>query len=188
MLAAGDLEEARRAGRELEKISDDQGSEVLAALLAQAQGAVALDEGDAAAALVALRNASHVWQELEAPYEAARVRVLIGLACRALGDEDTAVMELEAARGVFEQLGAAPDLAHAASLVASPASVDTHGLTARELQVLRLVAAGATNKAIAAELVLSERTIDRHVSNIFTKLRVNSRAAATAFAYEHKLV
>jgi DNA-binding CsgD family transcriptional regulator len=188
MLAAGDLEEARSAARELEEISNDQGSEVLAALLAQAQGAVALGEGDAAAALVALRTASHVWQELEAPYEAARVRVLIGLACRALGDEDTAVMELEAARGIFERLGAAPDLARADALVRSPASVDTHGLTARELQVLRMVAAGATNKAIAAELVLSERTIDRHVSNIFTKLGVNSRAAATAFAYEHKLV
>jgi DNA-binding NarL/FixJ family response regulator len=188
MLAAGDLEEASSATRELEVIADNQKSEVLGALLARARGAVALAEGDAATALVALRNAANVWQELQAPYEAARVRVLIGLACRALGDEDTAVMELETARGVFERLGAAPDLARVASLLGRSASHESHGLTARELQVLRLVAAGGTNRSIAAELVLSERTIERHVSNIFTKLRVSSRAAATAFAYEHQLV
>ena len=188
MLSAGDLDEAQSAYRQLEEISDAQESDVLGALSAQARGAVSLAEGDPAAALGGLRQAFQVWQELEAPYEAARVRVLIGLACRTLGDEDTAGMELEAARGAFEQLGAAPELARVESLVASPASADTHGLTARELQVLRLVAGGATNKAIAAELVLSERTVDRHVSNIFTKLRVNTRAAATAFAYEHRLV
>ena len=129
-----------------------------------------------------------MWQELEAPYEAARTRVLVGLACRALGDHDTAALELEAARSVFAELGAAPDLARVDSLARPEDTSDTHGLTARELQVLRLVAAGRTNKAIAAELVVSERTIDRHVSNIFAKLRVPSRAAATAFAYEHRLV
>jgi DNA-binding CsgD family transcriptional regulator len=188
MLAVGDVEEARSTCRELHEISEVQGSEALGAMSARARGEVALAEGDARDALVALRDAAHRWQKLEAPYEAARVRVLVGLACRALGDEDTAVLELDAARGTFEQLGAAPDLARVQSLVRSPASVDAHGLTARELQVLRLVAVGATNKAIAAELVLSERTIDRHVSNILTKLRVSSRAAATAFAYEHELV
>ncbi len=129
-----------------------------------------------------------MWQELEAPYEAARTRVLVGLACRAVGDHDTAALELEAARSVFAELGAAPDIARVDSLAPRKDITDTHGLTARELQVLRLVAAGRTNKAIAAELVVSERTIDRHVSNIFTKLRVSSRAAATAFAYEHRLV
>ncbi len=127
------------------------------------------------------------WLDLEAPYEAARVRVLVGLACRALGDEDTAAMELEAAQAVFAELGAAPDLARVGAL-APAASIDPHGLTPRELQVLRLVAAGTTNKAIAAELVLSERTVDRHVSNILMKLRVPTRAAATAFAYEHELL
>ena len=115
------------------------------------------------------------------------MRVLVGLACRALGDEDTAALELDAARSVFEQLGAAPDLARVDALSRSGVRRRS-GLTPRELQVLRLVAAGATNKAIAAELVLSERTVDRHVSNILTKLRVPSRAAATAFAYERKLV
>jgi DNA-binding NarL/FixJ family response regulator len=116
------------------------------------------------------------------------VRVLLGQACRALGDDDTAALELEAARGVFEQLGAMPDLTKVDSLARDAPSVDAHGLTPRELQVLRLVAAGETNKAIAAELVLSDRTVDRHVSNIFTKLGVSSRAAATAYAYEHQLV
>jgi DNA-binding NarL/FixJ family response regulator len=161
---------------------------MLAAMVEQARGAVDLAEGDAQAALGSLRRALQQWLDLGAPYEAARVRTLVGLACRALGDEDTAAMELEAARSAFAQLGAEPDVARVDTLRRSGAAADVHGLTPRELQVLRLVAAGTTNKAIAAELVLSERTVDRHVSNILMKLRVPTRAAATAFAYEHKLV
>ena len=157
-------------------------------MVAHAEGAVDLAEGDANATLLALPHAWQVWQELEVPYEVARVRVLLGLACRALGDDDTATLELEAAGDIFAQLGAAPDLARVDSLIRRTPSIDAHGLTPRELQVLRLVAAGETNKAIAAELVLSERTVDRHVSNIFTKLGVTSRAAATAYAYVHELV
>jgi DNA-binding NarL/FixJ family response regulator len=114
--------------------------------------------------------------------------VLIGLACRALGDEDGAGMELALARSAFERLGAAPDVAQIGRLMEGTPSEDTHGLTLRELQVLRLVAAGETNKVIAGKLCLSEKTVDRHVSNIFTKLGVSSRAAATAFAYRHKLI
>jgi DNA-binding CsgD family transcriptional regulator len=188
MLAVGDAEEARSACRELEEISEDFQGGMLGAMVSHARGAVALADGDAWAALVALRCACHVWQELGAPYECARARVLVGLACRALGDEDTAALELAAARGVFEQVGAAPDLARVDALVPRAPGRAVHGLTARELQVLRLVAAGETNKAIAASLVLSERTVDRHVSNIFAKLRVATRAAATAYAYEHRLV
>jgi DNA-binding NarL/FixJ family response regulator len=123
---------------------------------------------------------------VQAPYELARSRVLVGLACRALADDDGAELELAAARRVFHQLGAVPDLAQLNSLTRSTPS-KSHGLTPRELQVLRLVAAGDTNKAIAAKLVLSERTVDRHVSNILAKLDVSSRAAATAFAYRHQL-
>jgi DNA-binding CsgD family transcriptional regulator len=149
---------------------------------------VLLAEGDARAACYALRRAWTAWRALDAPYEAARVRLLVGLACRALGDEDTAGMELDAARVVFEQLGATPDLARVNSLVRRTPCGESSGLTRRELQVLRLVAAGLTNKAIAAELILSERTVHRHVSNIFVKLGVSSRAAATAYAYEHRLV
>jgi DNA-binding CsgD family transcriptional regulator len=188
MLAVGDLEEARSACRELEDISARYESGMMGAMVAHAEGAVDLAEGDARAALLALRRAWQVWQELEVPYEVARVRVLVGLACRALGDDDTAALELEAARGVFAQLGAEPDLARVDSLTRRAPSIDAHGLTLRELQVLRLVAAGETNKAIAAELVLSGRTVDRHVSNIFSKLGVSSRAAATAYAYKHQLV
>jgi DNA-binding CsgD family transcriptional regulator len=188
MLAVGDVEEARSACWELQEISARYDSAMLAAMVAHARGAVDLAEGDPRAALRALRRAWQVWQELDVPYEVARVRVLLGLACRALGDDDSAALELEAARDVFGQLGAAPDLARLESLTRSAASDHAHGLTARELEVLRFVAAGATNKAIATDLVLSERTVDRHVSNIFTKVGVTSRAAATAFAYKHELV
>jgi DNA-binding NarL/FixJ family response regulator len=114
--------------------------------------------------------------------------VLMGVACRALGDHDSSALELEAARDAFDALGAAPDVARVDRLAGTEPVVAPHGLSARELQVLRLLAAGETNKAIAAELVLSKRTVDRHVSNIFGKLGVSSRAAATAFAYEHELV
>ena len=188
MLAAGDSEGARGACRELDEIAESFSSGVLGAMAASSRGAVELAEDDARAALVALRQAGQVWQELEAPYEAARVRVLVGLCCGALGDHDSAALELDAARAAFVRLGAAPDLARLDSLAAGGAQVDTHGLAPRELQVLRLVAAGKTNKAIAIELAVSERTVDRHVSNIFVKLAVSSRAAATARAYEHHLL
>ena len=121
------------------------------------------------------------------PYEAARTRVLIGLACRALGDEESAEMELDAADWIFGRLGAVPDRARAQSL-SGKAAKPAGGLTARELEVLRHVAAGKTNRVIAADLFLSEKTVARHVSNIFTKLGLSSRAAATAYAYEHDLV
>jgi DNA-binding NarL/FixJ family response regulator len=188
MLAGGELEEARGACRELETIAGAHRSDMLRAMSSQARGALALSEGDPQTALVALREAWQAWQELAVPYEAGRVRVLVGLGCRAAGDEDTAAWELEAARSVFDRLGAASDVARVDSLTASPQAATAHGLTRRELQVLRLIAKGATNRSIAAELVLSDRTIDRHVSNIFAKLRVSSRAAATAWAYEHDLL
>jgi DNA-binding CsgD family transcriptional regulator len=187
-LAVDDVGAARAAADELSHLAADLDAPLLQAAAARAAGAVLFAEGDARAACETLRRAWTAWRELDAPYEAARVRILVGLACRALGDEDTAGMELDAARVVFEQLGAAPDLARVDSLVRWATSGEPHGLTPRELQVLRLVTAGRTNKAIAAELVLSERTVDRHVSNIFTKLGVSSRAAATAYAYEHRLV
>jgi DNA-binding NarL/FixJ family response regulator len=161
---------------------------MLEARAAHARGAVQLADGDARGALLVLRRAWRLWQELEAPYEAAQARVLVAHACRALGDDETAALELEAAGAVFKELGAAPDLARIESLTEAAVSSDPGRLSARELEVLRLLAAGRSNKAIAAELVLSKRTVDRHVSNIFTKMRVSSRAAATAYAYEHELI
>ena len=188
MLAVGDLQAAHGACRELEEVSEAHEVEVLGAMVAQARGAVSLAEDDARAALVALRHAWRVWQELEAPYEAARVRVLIGLACRQLEDDEMAALELEAARGVFAKLGAAPDLARVDSLAPRAESDAPHGLTQRELEVLRLVAAGQSNRAIASQLVLSEHTVARHLQNIFAKLGVSSRTAASAFAFENELV
>ncbi|MDP8962344.1 MAG: helix-turn-helix transcriptional regulator, partial [Actinomycetota bacterium] len=139
-------------------------------------------------ALAVLRRAWQLWQELEAPYEGARVRVLVGVACRVLGDEEAAALEFESAREAFVRLGAALELTRLDGLMWPAPPRPAHGLTPRELEVLRLVAAGRTNKAIAAQLVVSERTVDRHVSNILAKLGVASRAAATACAYEHELV
>jgi DNA-binding NarL/FixJ family response regulator len=188
LLAAGDVRAARAGADELVQLADDLAAPLLAAVAAHAQGAVLLGEGDTRAALQALRHAWTAWQELEVPYEAARVRVLIGLACRQLGDQDSAEMELDAARWVFRQLDAAPDLGRVEALIRRPAATVAGGLTARELQVLRLVAAGQTNRSIAADLFLSERTVDRHISNILTKLGVPSRAAATAYAYQHQLI
>jgi DNA-binding CsgD family transcriptional regulator len=188
MLAAGDVQDARDACRELEEIARSFDTGVPGAIAMQACAAVDLAEGNAQGALGLLRHAFEVWQRIEAPYATARVRVLIGLACHALGDEDGAGLELAAAKAAFERLGAAPDLARIDSVIKGAASGHSHSLTPRELQVLRLVATGKTNKAIAETLCLSEKTIDRHVSNIFTKLDVSSRAAATAFAYRKKLV
>jgi DNA-binding CsgD family transcriptional regulator len=188
LLAAGDVESARVACAELERIVQSQPGEVLEAMAAEANGAVALAANDGPAALASLRRAWQLWHALEAPYESARVRVRIGLACRVLGDDDAATLELEASRDTFARLGATTDLDRLEALIhATPADAGG-GLTPRELQVLRLVAAGQTNRAIAAELALSVRTVDRHVSNILTKLGVDSRAAATAYAYEHNLL
>jgi DNA-binding NarL/FixJ family response regulator len=188
MLAVSDLDAARSAGDELATVAADLDAPVLDAMAAHAQGAVALAEGDALAALAHLRRAQAAWQEVEAPYEVARVRVLIARACGALGDDDTAALEIEAARSVFRRLGAAPALAAVDTASGQAPSRSLPGLTAREAEVLRLVASGKTNRAIATELVISEKTVARHVSNIFAKLDLSSRAAATAYAYEHDVV
>jgi DNA-binding NarL/FixJ family response regulator len=188
MLAAGDVEAARSACRELDEIAERHGTGMLDAMAAQARGETALAEGDAQAALAALRRACQAWQELDAPHEAARARALVGLTCRSLGDEDTAAFDLEAARGSFTQLRAAPALAWIDALSGGDAPPADHGLTAREHEVLRLVAAGKSNREIAAALVISERTVARHLQNIFAKLRVSSRTAASRFAFEHDLV
>jgi DNA-binding CsgD family transcriptional regulator len=187
-LAAGDVAAAGQAADELLRMAAPLRAPLLHALADTARGAVRLAEDDAGAALDALRRAGAVWQELEAPYDAARTRVLVALACRRLGDEETADLEFDAARWAFDQLGALPDRARVDALTAERQPRPDHGLTRRELEVLRLVAAGRTNRAIAAQLFISERTVERHVSNIFLKLGVSSRAGATASAYEHGLV
>jgi ATP/maltotriose-dependent transcriptional regulator MalT len=186
-LALGELDEAHEASRELEGVAAGSASAMLGALAGQVRGSVELAEGDAQAALISLRRAWQAWEEVGAPYESARTRVLVGRACEALGDGDAAALELEAARAAFEDLGAEPDLARLDAPAAS-APVDRHGLSPRELEVLRLVAAGRTNRQIASALVVSEHTVARHLQNIYGKLGVSSRTAATAFAFERRLV
>jgi DNA-binding NarL/FixJ family response regulator len=188
MLAVGARAPAEAGCRALAELAERQGSDALRAMAAHVQGAVALADGDAAETLVALRRAFTLWQELGAPYEVARVRMMMASACRALGDADTATLELEAARELFALLGAAPDLASIDAIGPRAAPADLHGLTGREAEVLRLVAAGKSNRDIAVELVISEHTVARHVQNIFAKLGVSSRTAASAFAFEHHLV
>jgi DNA-binding NarL/FixJ family response regulator len=188
VLAAADVPAARAAAEELSEIAADLDAPLLHAVSAQAMGAVLLAEGAARAALDTLRRAWTTWQALEVPYEAARVMVRIGLARRALGDEDTAGIELDAACSSFRHLGAVPDLAQAEALSQKPAAMAPGWLTPREVEVLRLVAVGKTNHAIAAELFISEHTVARHVQNIFAKLGVASRTAAAAFAFEHRLL
>jgi DNA-binding CsgD family transcriptional regulator len=185
-LDLGDLPEASSAAAELERIAAQYDSESLGAISAHARGLCLLSQGDAQGALGPLRRAFYVWQRLGAPYQEARSQLALSSACRMLGDSEGARLCLEAARSLFEQLGAAHDLATLGRPSARPDSAQ--GLTPRELQVLRLVATGKTNRMIAEQLELSEKTIDRHVSNIFQKIDVGSRAAATAYAYEHELM
>jgi DNA-binding CsgD family transcriptional regulator len=187
LLAAGDLEGAADACSELEEIAGHHHADVLEAMAAQARGALEVAGGNSRAALPVLRRAGQAWQDLGSSYEGARVRVLVGQACRALGDDDSAALELEGARAAFERIGAAPDISRIDALTSTDSPRRTGGLTPRELQVLRLVAAGKTNRAIATELFLSEKTVERHLSSIFTKLDLSSRAGATAYAYENQL-
>ncbi len=185
-LALGDVTDASMASLELDGLAEEHGGAMLQALAATARGAVRLAAGEPAEAVVAARRAADEWRALEAPYEEACARVAVGLACAALGDDDTAALELSAARATFAELGAVSDLRRLQAL--EEGAGETHGLTARELEVLRLVAAGESNRAIASELVISEHTVARHLQNIFRKLDVSSRTAASAFAYEHGLL
>ena len=184
MLTAPDgAEAARAASDELGAISAELEMPYLQAVSAQSAGAVLLAEGNGKDALDQLRLAWNAWQQVDAPYQAGQVRELIARACELLGDTDGAEMERDAARWVYRQLGAAPDLAR---LERRPSPVN--GLTAREVEVVRLVAGGRTNREIAAELVISEKTVARHLSNVFTKLDLSSRSAVTAYAYQQGLV
>ncbi|MBW3665517.1 MAG: response regulator transcription factor [Actinobacteria bacterium] len=188
-LADADVGPAREAAYELEQIASAGTSRALMATARDAAGQVALAEGDAAAALRNLRPAWYAWQGFGATYPAAWTRVHIGLACQALGDHEAASQAFESARDVFRQLGAAWDQGRVESLL-SPGhgKSSSHGLTARELEVLGLVATGSTNREVAATLFISEKTVERHVSNIFTKLGVPNRASAGAYAHDHGLL
>ncbi|OAE03643.1 helix-turn-helix transcriptional regulator [Arthrobacter sp. OY3WO11] len=187
-LAVPDLTAARQAAEELATFARECPRPMIRAVAGQADGAVTLEERDPAAAAQVLRQAWQLWLELGVPFQAACCRVLIGRACRDLGDETSALMEFEAAHAEFLELKAAPAAAWAASLMDHGEGGGVAGpLTRREAEVLRLVASGQGNRKIAAELYLSEKTVARHISNIFLKLGLSSRAAATRYAFEHGL-
>jgi DNA-binding NarL/FixJ family response regulator len=212
-LAAGDALAAWAAVEELDSLCASIDMPLLHALAEQSQAAVLFHDGDPGAALVTLRRAWSRWLSLDAPFEAARCRALLARVCAALGDEESARLEREAARAVFSELGAAPALAELelaeleqpgleqpapappdARTAPAPTTgngahhaADAGPLTARETEVVRLVSAGLSNRNIAAELFISEKTVARHLSNIFTKLGLTSRAAVTAYAYQHGL-
>lgn len=188
MLAADDVASARTAADELTRLAQDLGAPLLEATAAQADGAVLLAEGNGEPALVALRRAWTRWWELQAPYETARVRVLIGVACQQLNDNDSAELEWDAARRTFASIDALPELRHLDELAAPQAAQRSGPLSSREHEVLALVAGGKTNQEIADQLVISQHTVRRHLQNIFAKLDISSRAAATAYAYQHDLV
>jgi DNA-binding NarL/FixJ family response regulator len=188
-VAAGDLTVAAEAADELEAIASEYASQALLAASLSSRARLQLAQGDPSGACATLREALQQWQQLEVPYEVATVRLLLGQACRNCGDEDGASRSLASAAAIFDRLGAALDSRHIRNLTSSSGSspVLPGGITAREAEVLSLVAAGRTNKEVACALHLSERTVGRHLSNIFTKIGVTSRTAAAAFAYEHDL-
>ena len=186
MIAARDLPAARAAAEDLAGFAARIDAPFLHAIAAHANGALLLAEQDDRRALTELRRAWSLYRAVDAPYEAARVRTLVAVACRSLGDEDGADMEIDAARQIFTQLGAAPELTQLERFARRPSS-PAGGLSAREAEVLRLVATGKTNRAIADALHISEKTVARHVSNIFVKLNLSTRAAATAYAFENNL-
>ncbi|HVQ87024.1 MAG TPA: response regulator transcription factor [Actinomycetes bacterium] len=188
MIASGAVDLAAAGAAAIAELAEEVEAPLLTAMSAHASGAVALASDDPKRALEFLRRAWSAWQQVESPYEAARVRVLIGLSCRALGDEDSASMEFDAAAWAFQQLGAVADIVQLERHTSPQKPTAVGSLTAREVQVLTLLATGATNRAIAVDLVISEKTVARHVSNIFSKLGVTSRSAATAYAYEHGIV
>ena len=185
-LAGDDLPAATAAAEELAEIAREYRSAALEAAAAFAQGRVQLTAGEASAALASLQRAWELWHTADCPFEAAETRRAMGVACREVGDADGAELALSSSLAAFEQLGAAAEAARTAELLGGRPAVA--GLTAREIEVLRLVAAGKSNREIAAELYLSVKTVARHLSNIFYKIDVSSRTAATAFAYEHGLI
>jgi DNA-binding CsgD family transcriptional regulator len=187
-LAAGDLDDARAAAAELSELAAALGAPLLVAASSHARGAVLLRENDMDGASAALRTAWEIWRDLEMPYEEAQTRLLMAVVCQRQSNRDGHRLELDAAKRILNQLNAAPALVETAPAPTRRTDRAVGSLSEREVQVLRLLAAGKTNRDIGDELFISEKTVARHVSNIFDKLGVSSRASATAWAYQRNLV
>ncbi len=188
MLTNDKIYEAQSAAEELESLANRYNTLFLRAVSAYCSSAVLLKKEDPATAIKLLRESVNLWNELEAPYETAVVRLYLGIAYKDMGDNDSAKIELRTAQWIFKELEALPDLKKVETLLNEKEGPDRYGLTLREFQVLQLVAEGDTNKLIASKLFISERTVERHLSNIFNKLQVNSRTQATTFAYKHNIL
>jgi ATP/maltotriose-dependent transcriptional regulator MalT len=184
-LLTGDLTTADDAVEELTAVAESHASPGFAAAARHWRGALLLARRRPNEAMPCLHEACAAWRALQAPYDCARARVALAEAYRQLGDVDGAELELSAAAGVFERLGAVPDAAAVALLRGSV--LQPGGLTDRELEVLTLLAAGRSNREIAGALVISGKTVARHLSNIFTKLEVGTRTAAAAWAHQHAM-
>lgn len=187
LLAAGDVDGAREAVDDLTQLASGMAAPFLQAIAQHCQGTLAVVDADFPTAVGLLQSSLKVWLNLQAPHEEALTRIELGAAYRGLGDDDSAQLEFDTARALLTGLGAAPDLARVDPLIPrlAPANED---LSLRELQVLRLLSRGESNRSIADSLYISVRTVDRHVSNLYSKLGVSNRAAATAYAYDHGLL
>lgn len=189
MLEAGDVAAASDAADELGDIAAAIQAPLLHAISDRAMGSVLLEKGEADKSIELLRRSLSSFREIGAPYDEAQVRFLIARASEIRGDTDTAQLEIGAAQEIFIKLGAAPDLERVERFLARekhdrPAEI----LSRRELEVLKLVAFGKTNREVANDLFISEKTVARHISNIFDKLDLSSRSAATAYAFKNQLV
>jgi DNA-binding CsgD family transcriptional regulator len=178
----GDAEQAGRAADELFTIAERFASPGLVAAARQAAGTARLLAGEADRALPLLREAQGRWRDLDVRGEAATVQLAVARALDAVGDADSAERERSLATEVLTGLGIVTSTGQ------SGGRRDTAGLTPREREVLALVATGDTNAGIASRLVLSERTVERHLSNVFRKLGVSSRTEAARFAFVNGLV
>jgi ATP/maltotriose-dependent transcriptional regulator MalT len=188
MLSAGEVQSARDALSDMKEISHEINAQYIHAQVFYAEGGVLLAEEEPQKALDMLQHAKNTWEQLKVPYEVARTQCLIGKACFETGDPDTGLLELRTARWTFQRLKAIPDLTGIDSLMRTKKAGKSNPLSPREQEVLRHIANGKTNKSIAEDLFISERTVERHVSNIFNKLNVSSRSEATAYAYQHRLI
>lgn len=179
-LARGDVDEAERHCEELESGAAAFGTPGFRAWAAHARGAVLVRRGEHASALDVLEDALREYRTQQCRYEIAQVYEWMALAHQALGDHETAAADTATADNIYTQLGVEP--------VEPCGATAPGGLTKREVDILRRIAGGATNKQVAEQICISEKTVGRHLANIYAKLGVSSRTAALAWAHDNNLL